>query len=175
MSKTGAIEKIDGITANLMATYAESKLTVSEIADYIAAKAEELINQELAEVQKKMNLIFGKVGAHSNGPLDYIPKSLSKVVPSIELVIPGTEIDIYFRQSEIFDGKYEYELVAEKPPIESLCMKIRVPDDEIPKEVWEYQELAKQNQLLISKLQEIKRKKYRVALIEKILHETDKG
>lgn len=172
---TNVIEKIDGLTASLAASCAESSLTVSEFADHVVEKAEELINQELAEVQKEMNLIFGKVGAHSNGPLDYIPKSLSKVVPSIELVIPGTTVDIYFRQSEIFDGKYDYELVAEKPPIESLCMKIRVPDDEIPKEVGEYQELAKQNQLLISKLQEIKRKKYRVALIEKILHETHKG
>lgn len=171
-----AIEKIDGLMNNLAEAGIEIKLTRTEIADYIAAKADDYLTQELDEVQKRMNDRLDKVGSANSAPLKTVPKSVAKIVRSMKSLVPTAEVYIYFR--ETYGGKYEYQIGMRgggDSPVKSFKIDVNVPDDEIPKEVPEYKELRERQKLLAHKLAELRDKKYRVVLIEKILRGTGKG
>lgn len=172
MSKTGAIEKIDGLMNNLAEAGVEIKLTRTEIADYIAAKAEELINQEIGEIRTRMSEIREKV-FRSDVPLNHVPRSLGKVIRSTKSMVPGTEVKVYFRED--YGGRFKYRILASNGIIDSIQIEVQVPDKELPKEVPEFKEIGNRYTILMHKLGEISSKKYRVTLVEKILRGTGKG
>ncbi len=172
----GSIEKVDELVNNLAEAGVEIKLTRTEIADYIAAKAEELLDKEYKELSQEMARLADIAGSGSK-PLNTVPKILKDVMKHLKAIAPeDPNFKIYFRPNTWTPHSYHISGGdGAHGTVRRVSLVVDVPENEVPPELAMYHEVNQRRGEVYRKQEELKSKKYKTIMIEKILGGTGKG
>lgn len=167
-AKKKALAKTGDVLETMAKAGIEVKLTKTEIADYIAEKAQEEINSEIAELRKEIETLAENDKLTPTGPALTIAQGFA--------ALNGDNVADYFVSYQNCYDRY-WGMTLFKGTSHYLNVDIKkeqVPQSEIDR-CQKILELNKQVQTLNNRLRDLQTKKHRILLIEKILSGTESG
>lgn len=163
---TTALTTLNGDVANstLAKAGVEVKLTKGEIAEYIAAKAQKQITEEIQSLDQK----YGRYNLH-NGvvKVDTYPKRIAAIVKSLTAADSERTTQVFFHEKGYGWNSHRDRWVINSGGAEMAFFLN--DDEEAPAQSSELKAAKERFDTLHNKLRELQQKNYKVLLVESIL------
>jgi hypothetical protein len=164
------VQKSDNVLDVMSNAGIDIKLTKTEIADYIAEKAQEELNTEIARVADQINDLRAKTYPVT-GKWKVLADAYNAILPAHEQV-PFVLTYSHGGYHSVSDKRRYY---CGMNHTYHRYLQIEIDEADMPKELLALPELEKHIGELQQRLNQLRTKKHRILLIEKILSGTDSG
>jgi ABC-type phosphate transport system auxiliary subunit len=161
------VVKQENVLDTLAKAGVEVKLTKTEIADYIAEKAQEELQGQITDLKNQMEVLTKNANKTPTGKWKVLADALNDA--------KGAK-DTYFLQYERrYNGCMVTLVLQTENGWHHGVVSVQVAESELPVELAQREALEKQLGELHKRLQTLQTKKHRILLIEKILSGTESG